>query len=90
MSPALHAGCADTQCVCVGVLQIFQACHVCQQQPGLFETHGAQIHALLVSLCGVVVVWCHTCHICSVCNVIRPHFIQFTFSAKLCAVDAHI
>jgi len=35
--------------VCVlSVLQIFQACHVCQAQPRLFTTHGAQIHTLLV------------------------------------------
>ncbi|CAC5412225.1 MAU2 [Mytilus coruscus] len=26
---------------------IFQVCHVCQQQPRLFTTHGAQIHTLL-------------------------------------------
>ena len=30
--------------------QIFQSCQVCQQQPRLFQTHGAQIHTLLVSL----------------------------------------
>ena len=29
-------------------LQIFQACHVCQQQPRLFTTHGSQIHTLIV------------------------------------------
>ncbi|XP_055956301.1 MAU2 chromatid cohesion factor homolog [Patella vulgata] len=29
------------------IQEIFQACHVCQQQPRLFTTHGAQIHTLL-------------------------------------------
>ncbi|CAL1526010.1 unnamed protein product [Lymnaea stagnalis] len=27
--------------------EIFQACHVCQQQPRLFTTHGSQIHTLI-------------------------------------------
>ncbi|ELT89360.1 hypothetical protein CAPTEDRAFT_151038 [Capitella teleta] len=31
----------------VAIQEIFQACHVCQQQPRLFDTHGSQIHALL-------------------------------------------
>ncbi|XP_041367960.1 MAU2 chromatid cohesion factor homolog [Gigantopelta aegis] len=31
----------------VALQEIFQACHVCQQQPRLFTTHGAQIHMLL-------------------------------------------
>lgn len=29
------------------IQEIFQACHVCQSQPKLFTTHGAQIHTLL-------------------------------------------
>ncbi|XP_014777387.1 MAU2 chromatid cohesion factor homolog [Octopus bimaculoides] len=29
------------------IQEIFQACNVCQQQPRLFSTHGAQIHTLL-------------------------------------------
>ncbi|KAK3601195.1 hypothetical protein CHS0354_004395 [Potamilus streckersoni] len=31
----------------VAIQEIFQACHVCQSQPRLFTTHGAQIHTLL-------------------------------------------
>ncbi|XP_052099169.1 MAU2 chromatid cohesion factor homolog [Mytilus californianus] len=31
----------------VAIQEIFQVCHVCQQQPRLFTTHGAQIHTLL-------------------------------------------
>ncbi|CAG2243177.1 MAU2 [Mytilus edulis] len=31
----------------VAIQEIFQVCHVCQQQPRLFTTHGAQIHSLL-------------------------------------------
>ncbi|XP_046543112.1 MAU2 chromatid cohesion factor homolog isoform X1 [Haliotis rubra] len=31
----------------MAIQEIFQACHVCQQQPRLFTTHGAQIHTLL-------------------------------------------
>ncbi|XP_064607711.1 MAU2 chromatid cohesion factor homolog [Liolophura sinensis] len=31
----------------VAIQEIFQACHVCQQQPRLFTSHGAQIHTLL-------------------------------------------
>lgn len=29
------------------IQEIFQTCHVCQAQPKLFTTHGAQIHTLL-------------------------------------------
>ncbi|RUS80189.1 hypothetical protein EGW08_012046 [Elysia chlorotica] len=29
------------------IQEIFQACHVCQQQPRLFTTHGSQIHTLI-------------------------------------------
>jgi len=31
----------------VAIEEIFQACQVCQQQPKLFNTHGAQIHTLI-------------------------------------------
>ncbi|XP_033750418.1 MAU2 chromatid cohesion factor homolog [Pecten maximus] len=31
----------------MAIQEIFQACHVCQQQPRLFSTHSAQIHTLL-------------------------------------------
>ncbi|XP_076465078.1 MAU2 chromatid cohesion factor homolog isoform X2 [Babylonia areolata] len=31
----------------VAIQEIFQACHVCQQQPHLFTMHGAQIHTLI-------------------------------------------
>lgn len=31
----------------LAIQEIFQACSVCQQQPRLFTTHGAQIHTLL-------------------------------------------
>ncbi|KAL5005286.1 hypothetical protein ScPMuIL_018742 [Solemya velum] len=31
----------------MAIQEIFQACHVCQQQPRLFTTHGAQLHTLL-------------------------------------------
>ncbi|KAL8615922.1 hypothetical protein ACOMHN_034598 [Nucella lapillus] len=31
----------------VAIQEIFQACHVCQQQPHLFTMHGAQIHSLI-------------------------------------------
>ncbi|CAH1797221.1 unnamed protein product [Owenia fusiformis] len=29
------------------IQEIYQACHVCQQQPKLFQSHGAQLHTLL-------------------------------------------
>jgi len=31
----------------VALHEIFQACQVCQQQPRLFTTHGAQVHTLI-------------------------------------------
>eukprot|EP00918_Siedleckia_nematoides_P020020 GHVU01042675.1.p1 GENE.GHVU01042675.1~~GHVU01042675.1.p1 ORF type:complete len:604 (+),score=53.86 GHVU01042675.1:25-1812(+) len=31
----------------VAIQEIYQACHVCQQQPRLFQMHGSQIHTLL-------------------------------------------
>ncbi|KAJ8303992.1 hypothetical protein KUTeg_017575 [Tegillarca granosa] len=31
----------------LAIQEIFQACQVCQQQPRLFTTHGAQVHTLL-------------------------------------------
>uniref|UniRef100_A0A2C9JSS8 MAU2 chromatid cohesion factor homolog n=1 Tax=Biomphalaria glabrata TaxID=6526 RepID=A0A2C9JSS8_BIOGL len=31
----------------IAIHEIFQACHVCQQQPRLFTTHGSQIHTLI-------------------------------------------
>ncbi|GFO22972.1 mau2 chromatid cohesion factor homolog [Plakobranchus ocellatus] len=31
----------------IAIQEIFQACHVCQQQPRLFTTHGSQIHTLI-------------------------------------------
>lgn len=31
----------------IAIQEIFQACHVCQQQPRLFSMHSAQIHTLI-------------------------------------------
>ncbi|KAI0237292.1 MAU2 sister chromatid cohesion factor [Lamellibrachia satsuma] len=36
----------------LAIQEIFQACHLCEAQPRLFQTHGAQLHTLL-SLCAV-------------------------------------
>ena len=37
--------------------EVLQACHVCHQQPVLLQSHGAQLHCLLVSLGYIMSLW---------------------------------